>query len=89
MELLLELLKQLEEDDTIIPTDECITVCHPILDQIRDQAVLVLISSNGVCNWKNIDILKANGYGVFALERDSFGWLIGGISTSKGIVAYG
>jgi hypothetical protein len=89
MDLLLELLKQLEDDDTLIPVDDCITVAHPIVDQIRDQADLLLITSGGFCNWGNIDTLKDNGYNVFPLERDSFGWLIGGISTTKGIIAYG
>jgi hypothetical protein len=33
--------------------------------------------------------MKNSNYDVFPIERDRFGWLIGGIQTSKGIIAYG
>lgn len=89
MEHLLYLLKALESDETLIPVDECITLYHPLVDEISDEAEILLITKKGFCNWDNINILKSAGYNVFPLERDSFGWLIGGISTSKGIIAYG
>lgn len=37
----------------------------------------LLITENGACNWDNINLLRSNGYSVFAGERDSFGWLTG------------
>lgn len=36
-----------------------------------------LIADGGQCNWDNIEILRNNGYRVWAGEKDSFGWLIG------------
>jgi hypothetical protein len=89
MEHLIILLKALESDETLTPVDDCITVYHPLVEEISGLAEDILITSNGFCNWGNIETLKGKGYGVFPLERDSFGWLIGGISTSKGIIAYG
>ena len=89
MDHLINLLKKLEADETLIPVDECITDHHPLVDEISNKAELYLITNGGFCNWENINILKEVGYSVFPLERDSFGWLIGGISTSKGIIAYG
>jgi hypothetical protein len=48
-----------------------------------------LITSKGQCNWYNINFLKEKGFNVFPVEQDSFGWMLGGISTSKGIIVYG
>lgn len=89
MEHLINLLKALESDETLIPVDECITEHHLLVEKISGLAEDLLITSNGFCNWGNIETLKNKGYSVFPLERDSFGWLVGGISTSKGIIAYG
>lgn len=89
MDHLINLLKALESDDTLIPVEECITEHHPLVEEIVGLADDLLITTNGVCNWTRINMLKNIGYNVFPLERDSFGWLIGGISTSKGIIAYG
>jgi hypothetical protein len=49
----------------------------------------VLITPNGHCNWDAIDVLRDAGYMVFPVERDRFGWLIGGIQTTVGILVYG
>ena len=89
MDHLINLLKALESDDTLIPVEECITEHHPLVEEIAEKAELYLITNNGFCHWEHINMLKQCGYSVFPLERDSFGWLIGGISTSKGIIAYG
>lgn len=50
-----------------------------------------LITEDGLCNWKNIGVLKEAGYYVYAGEKDSFGWLTGCVQ-KKGdnrIVVYG
>jgi hypothetical protein len=49
----------------------------------------MLFTAEGRCDWKNIKELQSKGYLVYALEKDRFGWLIGGIETRKGIIAYG
>lgn len=43
-----------------------------------------LINDNGSCNWSNIELLKSNGYKVYAGEKDSFGWLTGVIENGNG-----
>jgi hypothetical protein len=50
-----------------------------------------LITEGGRCDWDNIDVLRKNGYRVFAGDRDSFGWLTGCVQ-KKGdprILVYG
>jgi hypothetical protein len=45
-------------------------------------------TGNGMhINSKNA--LKQNGFKVFPLEKDSFGWLIGAVTTNKGIITFG
>jgi hypothetical protein len=56
------------------------------IDILADKA---LITKDGHPNFDNNQILKENGFDVFPVERDSFGWLIGGIRTEKGIITYG
>ena len=88
MDNLINLLKKLESDDTIESKD-ILDSGNSLVDDISCEAESLLITDNGYCNWENIETLKDAGYSVFPIERDSFGWIIGGISTSKGVVAYG
>jgi hypothetical protein len=48
-----------------------------------------LVTEKGVCNWYNVNILRNAGLDIFAVEQDSFGWVLGGISTLKGVIVYG
>lgn len=58
-------------------------------EQTDSLACEYLIAGNGQVNWFNVKILEKAGFPVFAVERDSFGWLIGGISTGRGIITFG
>ena len=49
----------------------------------------LLILDDGACHWDNIRYLRERGFGVEALESDNFGWLLGGILTTKGYILYG
>jgi hypothetical protein len=60
-----------------------------VAKKIEGLACDTLISSEGGCNWDNINILREKGYRVFPGEKDSFGWLTGCIKTNKGIIVYG
>lgn len=85
MEALIQLLQTFEDDKTNI---------HDIDDfvinkEVENAACNLLINSNGGCNWSNISVLKAAGFNVVPVERDRFGWLIGGIVTKNGIITYG
>lgn len=52
----------------------------------------LLITSSGQPNYDAITELKQYGYETYAIERDSFGWLVGGIrkiGTLGPVLAFG
>ena len=90
LDLLLLLLKKIEDNEHIRDYGEdAILSDNPIVTEAIHMAEDVLITGMGLVNWGAVDILAQHGYGVFPMERDSFGWLIGGISTNKGILVFG
>jgi hypothetical protein len=90
LDILLSLLKQIDENNDIKDYgDNVILSDNPIVTEAIHIAEDVLITGMGLVNWGAVDILAQHGYGVFPMEQDSFGWLIGGISTSKGILVFG
>jgi hypothetical protein len=88
MERLLDLISQLEKDDSI-PECGFLLIDHPVITEIKSIANTLLITDDGKCNWDNILFLIDNSIEVFPVELDRFGWLIGGIRTTKGIITYG
>jgi|688.fasta_scaffold914710_1 hypothetical protein len=87
MDEFLEKIKALEKSDMVF--SEYLPTSDPLVSEIASMADELLIDSEGHCNWDNMKIMERNKYDVFPIERDRFGWLIGGIQTSKGIIAYG
>jgi hypothetical protein len=85
MESLLRLLVNFENDKSIL-TDENDLVKHR---EIEEFACKLLVNAEGLCNWENIYILRDSDFNVIPIEKDGFGWLIGGIVTKKGIITYG
>lgn len=85
---LITLLLKLEKDDSILSSDYLETHI-PIVDKIVNLADELLITNGGQCNWKNIYILENYNFNVFPIELDSFGWLVAGIHTDKGVIIYG
>lgn len=86
---LLELLEQDEKiesnpDNYLTETDnECIIAIGHLADKY-------LITADGDVNWDNVKFVREWGeFEVFPVERDRFGWLLGGIQTSKGIITFG
>jgi len=49
----------------------------------------LLIDIDGQLMWDHIEMLEDEGYNVFPYEQDRFGWLIGCIKSSKGIITFG
>ena len=88
METLLQLIQQIENDPNI-QHSEYVPILLPIVMEIQSIAEDVLITEKGQCNWKNIKILEENNIHVFPVEWDVGGWIVGGISTTKGIITYG
>ena len=89
MDDLVTLLKALETANEIDGTHEFLSLDIPIVAEISRRAEKLLITGNGDCDWDHIDDLKDCGYPVFPVEKDGFGWLIGGIGTKKGVITYG
>lgn len=72
-----------DDDYEYLPADnEFVLLAKRVADDL-------LIEANSQPNWYNIEELRYSGYDVFAIEQDRFGWLIGGIQTSKGILTFG
>lgn len=82
------LLFELEKNESIISSDY-LENNIPIVNEIVNLANELLITNNGHCNYKNMSVLEKHNFNVFPLEVDSFGWLVAGIHTDKGIIIYG
>jgi len=60
-----------------------------LISEISDLACQLFITQSGACNGDAIAEVGNYGISIFPLEQDRFGWLMGGIETKKGIIAYG
>jgi hypothetical protein len=90
LDVLLTLLKKIDENKNIRDYgDKVILSDDPDVTDAVHIAEDVLITDRGAVNWEAVDVVQQHGYNVFPMERDSFGWLTGGISTNKGILMFG
>lgn len=90
IERLIKLLKLIEMNKDIKDYgDEIIPSCHPDVIEAGNTADAVLITDLSGIDWDAVHVLGDCGYSVFPLERDRFGWLLGGIVTKKGILSFG
>ena len=93
IERLINILKKIDNDEVSVKTFD--GIIKRIFGNDMELALIevlageLLITSNGQCNWSNINRLKNEGFDVFAGDRDDFGWLTGCIKTKKGILVYG
>jgi hypothetical protein len=88
MERFLELIDLIEKDDTI-RSSEYLSHQIEIINEISCLADDLLITKDGHCNWDAIHELEDKKIYIFPVEKDRFGWVIGGIPTTKGIITYG
>lgn len=59
-------------------------------EEIEALASGYFITNGGACNWKNMKAFEEfSGCKIFPLEKDSFGWLIGGIKYEEKIYSFG
>jgi hypothetical protein len=87
---LIEALQILEETPNIkLFDEEYIVRDNPAALDASNIAENVLITTTGNTDWISVNLLCKAGYQVFPVEKDGFGWLIGGINTSVGILTYG
>jgi hypothetical protein len=62
---------------------------HPLIQQVVPALDAFLVKDDGDRNVTGEIDLEDAGYRVFCLEKDGFSWLVGGVQTSKGVIAYG
>lgn len=87
---LVDALRALERTSGItFVKDDYIARNNPIVLEATDLAERTLITPSGECDWDAIEALQHHGYDAFAVERDGFGWMVGGIVTRVGILTYG
>jgi len=84
---LVAVLNEIERNDEVRSVDE--SMDHPAVVRARSLADDLLISASGDCAWDAISAVRRCGFPVFPVEKDRFGWVIGGIGTRKGVVAFG
>lgn len=88
---MVSLLKKIDGSDLPDDYEKYLTKTPLNLDveEVRVLADTFLIDDNGHNVYENHEILRSNGFAVFAGEQDRFGWLTGCIQTKKGIIVYG
>jgi alpha-amylase/alpha-mannosidase (GH57 family) len=84
LDLIIALLRQIEEDDSIEFINTSYT--HPFIQSIIYLADNVLTGDD---NFKNIKYIQEKGFPIFPGEQDRFGWLTGCIQLKKGIIVFG
>ena len=89
MERLIELVRLIEASDDIKKVEYLAIESSELIDEAVVIAEGLFINSNGHCHWENIEIAQKCNIFPYALERDRFGWLVGGFETDKGIITYG
>ena len=91
MERLIAALKEMLEDDMVVPAEYLTDGdCPESVARVEYEACGALIHSDGRPNFANQrELFRRTGYEVVPGEVDSFGWLTGVIITPKGKVVYG
>lgn len=90
MDTLINLLRVIETNPDIKKQKETIFPRHlPDIEKASYLASSILISPYGDIIWDHVEMLRSVGFPVFAIEKDSMGWLVGGIQLLNGILAFG
>jgi hypothetical protein len=87
MENLITLVKALEASD-IRRLQFLQDGHHETIPQIRYLIHQLFITEDGRLDYKNKDLLKTYGYTIYPVEQDSYGWLVGALSTKKGSITF-
>ena len=90
---LIETLKNIEKEDNIkvreLFNSEILSNKIMLVKRVNYLAGSLLINDEGNINLEEIRKIEESGFNIFPLEMDSFGWVTGGIQTSKGVVMFG
>lgn len=88
VELLIKLLKTIDEDTTIEIINNQYSIIHPLVNAVQYLANSCLIDIEGNAS-NNILILEKEGFKVFPVETDNFGWLTAKIQLRFGNIIFG
>jgi len=89
MEQLVTLVQELEASD-LDPRPYLQDEDHPNVRRIGILLETVCITPKGNIDMDARDTLREMyGYELYPVERDRFGWLIGGLQTEKGTITFG
>lgn len=89
LELLIMLLKRIDSDNSIEVYNEQYSITHPLVDSVKFLANECLINNDGQPDRENMDTVVEAGFIIFPGEMDRFGWLVGCIQLSRGIIIFG
>jgi hypothetical protein len=63
---------------------------HPIVSKIANMLEEIFITAGGHLNYDLKDkFMDMYGYELYPVEQDRWGWVLGGLQTSKGTITFG
>lgn len=87
--IIISLLKIIEEDTTIEIKDGYYPNTHPLVRAVIYLSDQILIGDDGHPDRYNIDQVAYGGYSIYPGEMDRYGWLSGCIELKNGIIIFG
>ena len=82
-------IESLEEDEDTVINWGYIEDRHQLIQDAVWLTNELLVKPDGQRDVENESKIREAGFYIICLEKDGFGWLTGGVHTSKGIIAYG
>lgn len=89
LELLIQLLKYINTDDTIEVFNDQYNTRNPIVNAALHLANEFLIGDDGHPDRDHMNVVIEAGFSIYPGEMDRFGWVTGCIELSKGIIVFG
>ena len=86
---LIKTLENIEKDNNIKSVEDVLSNDIVLVEKAVCLADHVLINDKGSINYNALEEIEEAGFDVIPLEMDNWGWIVGGIQTSKGIIVFG
>jgi hypothetical protein len=89
MDALIALVKEIEtselEERPYLTNDD-----HPNVSTVARMLEDIFITAGGHMNYDLKDVfMETYGYELYPVEKDRWGWILGGLQTSKGTITFG
>ena len=89
LELLIYLLKTINNDDSIQNLSKSEFDNNPFVSAVRYLANICLIDDEGHPQSDNINEVYQNGFSIYPGEKDRFGWLTACIQLKDKVIVFG